>query len=30
MKKITALLTAVLLTACCGLFASARQTPTPL
>ncbi len=30
MKRITALLTAVLLTACCGLFASARQAPTPL
>ena len=30
MKKITALLTAVLLTACCGLFASAQQTPAPL
>ena len=30
MKKITALLTAVLLTVCCGLFTSARQTPTPL
>lgn len=30
MKKITVLLTAALLTACCGLFASARQAPTPL